>query len=154
LSKAKVKKTVKRKKTKKVVAKHVSRVKKKPVKKKNIPTKKKKLGRPPKQFSQEVIDRISDLAFQGCQARTIGAIIDCDEDTLKRHFTPLLVKKRAERKEWLRRQQNKAAKASVPSMLIFLGKNDLNQTDKQDITSGGNAIAPPTLIIHDDRKKK
>ena len=113
-----------------------------------------KLGRPPIVWTKEMKERIADLAFQGCQARTIASIIEVDEDTLKRHFTPLLQKKRAERKEWLRRAQNKAITEKVPSMLIFLGKNDLNQTDKRDITSGGEVLAAPTMVIHKPEGKE
>lgn len=48
-------------------------------------------------------------------------------------------KKRAERKVWLRKIQDRQAK-SFPAMSIFLGKNELEQTDKQDVTSGGKPV--------------
>ncbi len=100
----------------------------------------KKLGRPEKQFTRYQITKIGKLAFQGCQNRTIATIIGCEHHTLKKHFYPLLSKKRAERKAWLRDVQCvRAVKDSSSAMIIFLGKNELDQVDKHEVggTDGG-----------------
>lgn len=89
---------------------------------------------------------MGELAFAGCQNNTIATIMDIPIHTLTRHFGKLLSKKRCERKFNLRKQQNKAAEAGVPAMLIFLGKNVLGQKDKQDITSDGESITPQIIV--------
>ena len=113
----------------------------------------KKIGRPLRVFTPEQIDQMQQYALNGCVNNTIASLMDIPIDTLERRFKKVLIKKRAERKNILRIAQNKAVTAGVPSMLIFLGKNDLGQTDKYDTTSGGKPIAAPTIIVHDPRKR-
>lgn len=105
------------------------------------------LGRPKKSFTDEEIAQMSKYAFEGCQNTTIANLMDISIDTLQLHFKTLLCKKRCERKLRLRQQQNKAAKGGNPALLIFLGKNYLDQTDKRDITSGGEQIGAPTMVV-------
>ncbi len=89
-------------------------------------------GRPKSTFSDEQIQEMSDYALNGCQNNTIATIMDIPMTSLKRHFGKLLTKKRCERKFKLREAQTKLVKNN-PAMAIFLGKNELNQTDKQVI---------------------
>jgi len=89
-------------------------------------------GRPKYEFTDEQIVKAEELAFKGCQNRTIARILGCDDDTIKKYLSPQLDKKRAERKVWLREVQNIRAKEDkTGAVAIFLGKNELNQTDKQ-----------------------
>lgn len=77
------------------------------------------------------------MAFNGCQNNTIATLMDIPINTLIRHFGKLLTKKRAERKNALREAQTqKAIKTKDTAMLCFLGKNELDQTDKQEIKHG------------------
>lgn len=85
-------------------------------------------GRPPVVLDE---DRIARLAFTGCKNSEIAHILGCDDETLKNNFSPILDKKRAERKAALRSKQTEKALTGDTPMLIFLGKNDLEQTDKQ-----------------------
>lgn len=71
------------------------------------------------------------MAFNGCKNSEIANILGCDDETLKNNYSLILDKKRAERREALRaKQTERALKGDIP-MLIFLGKNELDQTDKQ-----------------------
>ncbi len=89
-------------------------------------------GRPKSSFSDEQVQEMSEHALAGCQNNTISTLMDIPKSTLIRHFGKLLTKKRAERKSNLRCIQTLLA-ASNPAMAIFLGKNELEQVDKQEI---------------------
>ena len=110
--------------------------KKKGAKKKRVSAKQKCLGRPPHKFTNDQINRMSQLALSGCQNNTIATIMDINIDTLLLHFKKLLTQKRCERKYILRTQQNTAAKKGNPALLIFLGKNELDQVDKREEVHG------------------
>ena len=85
-------------------------------------------GRPPIKLDEE---RIGRLAFSGCKNSEIAHVVGCDDQTLTNNYSLILDKKRAERKAALRsKQTERALKGDIP-MLIFLGKNDLEQTDRQ-----------------------
>ena len=92
------------------------------------------MARPLRKFTDKQIVEMQKYALEGCQNNTIATLMDIPIVTLERRFGKLLTKKRCERKYKLRRDQNKAAKAGNPALLIFLGKNELGQTDKQEIT--------------------
>lgn len=100
-----------------------------------------KAGRPKREFSDATVKKIADYAVEGCSTRTIAALLDVPEKTLRDNFPALLSKKRAERRYNLRVAQNKAANAGNPAILIFLGKNELGQTDKQEINAGKETLA-------------
>lgn len=89
-------------------------------------------GRPERVFTEEEIATIDELALINCKDYTIANIIGCDSETLKAHFSERMIKKRAEFKAKLRGYQEKMAKTNT-AMAIFLGKNELDQADKQEI---------------------
>lgn len=78
-------------------------------------------------------DEVIKYALAGCYDKTIARLTGIPETTLKRRCGVLISKKRAERKYNIREAQDKAVKAGVPAVLIFLGKNELGQTDRQDL---------------------
>ena len=90
------------------------------------------MARPKRQFSDKQVQEMEGYALDGCQNNTIATILDIPMTTLKRRFGKLLTKKRCERKQILRHNQSSLA-VNNPAMAIFLGKNELNQTDKQII---------------------
>ena len=125
------------------------KTKKKATKKK---TSKKKPGRPKRKFSIKVVKRIEELAFKGCQTRTIAAIMGIPEQTLRDNFRGVLEKKRAERKEWLRDVQNTRAKNdNSAAIAIFLGKNELDQVDRKEISGPGGEPIPLTIVHFGDK---
>lgn len=93
-------------------------------------------GRPPKQIDEK---QFKNLCAIHCTVEEIAAVNDCSVDTVrewcKRTFgeTFAVVYKRfaAAGNASLRRSQFKMAEKSVP-MAIFLGKNWLNQSDKNE----------------------
>jgi len=91
---------------------------------------KRKVGRPRRHFTPEQIEQMENYAFNGCQNNTIACLMGIPQQTLEDNFREQLTKKRAERKLRLRTQQNAAAAKGNPALLIFLGKNYLEQSDK------------------------
>jgi DNA-binding NarL/FixJ family response regulator len=91
--------------------------------------------------------KIGKLAFQGCKNSEIALIIGCDDETLKNNYSRILDKKRAERRAAFRETQTLKALAGDTAMLIFLGKNELEQSDKQDVNHSGSVAIPVTFIM-------
>lgn len=73
---------------------------------------------------------VAQMAFDGASNREIGDILGIDHKTVANRFSPLLNKKRAERRVGLRKAQTAAALAGDKTMLVWLGKQELGQTDK------------------------
>lgn len=85
------------------------------------------MGRPKLQIDPE---RVLRLARWHCPYTEIAADVGCSVDTLERRFADLIAKGREQGKRSLRRMQWKAARAGNVVMLIWLGKQYLNQTEK------------------------
>ncbi len=86
-------------------------------------------GRPAFVFPEQAEQVIDGAAFAGSPDREIAALFGCSQATLKTHFQPILVKARARRRISIRTWQMNAAKKGVPALLIWLGKNELDQRD-------------------------
>lgn len=95
---------------------------------------------------KRVIDEreVIKYALAGCYDKTIARLTGIPETTLKRRCGVLISKKRAERKYNIRAAQDKAIKQGNPALLIFLGKNELGQVDKQEIETKHVSVAPMT----------
>lgn len=98
-------------------------------------TAKKKVGRKPKVFTPAQWEQMGSYALAGCQNGTIAALMDIPKNTLIDHCRTFLHKKRCQRKLILRKAQNKHLEKN-PIMCIFLGKNELGQSDKQETVHG------------------
>ena len=72
------------------------------------------------------------MGLNNCNTETIANALNIPVNTLKRHFGRLLKTKRAEHRALLRAWQTELARNNS-QMAIFLGKNELDQTDKQEI---------------------
>jgi hypothetical protein len=98
---------------------------------------------PSKPLTNDDLQRIISMVRIQCTADEICQVFDMSRDTLNRrleehgeeNFSTLYKKHRAEGKASLRRAQWQFALAGNPSLLIWLGKNELGQTDqiKQEI---------------------
>lgn len=103
------------------------------------------VGRPRLDLDPNLIE---DLAGIGCTMIEISKICKCSVDTLERNFADVIEKGREEMKMSLRRRQlevahkgSKDKEVASVTMLIWLGKQHLNQRDKQEITGvDGGAI--------------
>jgi hypothetical protein len=125
----------------------------KKAKKKVAKKAKRKVGKPKRVFTDAQIKKMKKLALNGCQNNTIASIMGIPVQTIVDNFREVLTKKRAERKNDLRTHQNTAAKKGNPALLIFLGKNELDQADKQDIDLGLNKDTITLLGLIDGSSK-
>lgn len=90
------------------------------------------MARPKRQFTDEDEQKMYKYALSGCQNGTISTLMCIPLSTLVRRFGAVLREKRAERKYNLRNNQTNLSEHN-PAMAIFLGKNELDQVDKQII---------------------
>jgi len=79
------------------------------------------------------------LAAMGCNDREIATWFDCNEDTLRNNFSGIIAKGREDLKQSLRRAQIRLALSGNATMLIWLGKNILGQSDNP---MDSEALAP------------
>jgi hypothetical protein len=85
-------------------------------------------------------EQVQKLAAIGCTHQEISDIVGCSHDTLTRRFRKEIEFGRANAKASLRRKQWETALSGNVTMLIWLGKQVLGQSDKQEITQGGEII--------------
>ena len=78
-------------------------------------------------------DKVEQLASFGCTNREIASYFECSESLLSKSYSSFITKGRDKGKIRLRQLQYKAAERGNTSMLIWLGKQLLGQTDKQEI---------------------
>jgi hypothetical protein len=99
-----------------------------------------KVGRPKKEINYNLVDSLCEIQ---CTGEEIAAVLDIDYDTLnaalKRDkgvgFSDYFSQKRNVGKKSLRRRQWQAAiDDGNTTMLIWLGKQFLGQSDKQELT--------------------
>lgn len=88
-------------------------------------------------------DDVYKLATMGCPDREIAEWFDISESTLRYNFSSYLTKARAQLKQRLRQAQLRTAIDGNPTMLVWLGKNILGQTDNP-INSEANQPLPWT----------
>ena len=78
-------------------------------------------------------EKVEQLASFGCTNREIASYFECSESLLSKSYSSFITKGRDKGKIRLRQLQYKAAERGNTSMLIWLGKQILGQTDKQEI---------------------
>lgn len=99
----------------------------------------KKTGRPEKQIDKEQFEKLCQLQ---CTIEEFCCYFDCDDKTLTKWckktygkgFSEIFNIKRGNGKISLRRKQFAVALEGNPTMLIWLGRNLLGQTDKIDLS--------------------
>ena len=95
-------------------------------------------GRPRKEIDWSIFENLCKIQ---CTQESICAFFEVDSSTLNRHvkeqygesFAEVFAKKRTLGHNSLRQKQFEVALKGNPTMLIFLGKNYLKQSDKQEI---------------------
>ncbi len=93
--------------------------------------------------------QVERMAAIGCTDTEIATVLNISESYLKRRAADALKRGRARLKRSLRRKQvHLAMKGNVP-MLIWLGKQYLNQRDRQDVTQSGEEIKIAERIVTD-----
>ena len=123
----------------------------------NSPTSKKKTGPKPKDLvtvevtgyevgrgiTKKVVfdEDVYKLATMGCSDREIATWFDIKEDTLRYNFAEIIAKGREDMKQSLRRAQIRLALSGNATMLIWLGKNILGQSENP-VNNEANAPLP------------
>jgi hypothetical protein len=95
---------------------------------------------------------VEALASIMCTNAEIAAVLDCSSDTLERRFTAVLEKGRLKGKQSLRRKQYQLAMDGNATLLIWLGKQHLGQSERQETAlTGGvnltNTTETPAQIV-------
>ena len=92
---------------------------------------KKAVGRP-KKYDIDT-KQVEQLASFGCTNIEIGSFFGCSPDLLEKSYSEFLAKGRDKGKIKLRQLQWRSAERGNTTMLIWLGKQLLGQTDRQEI---------------------
>ena len=113
------------------------------------PPKKNKGGRPKGAVKEVNMELVRELASIGCTMPEISACAKVSIDTLERRCMTTIKEGQAEGKQSLRHHQFQVATAGNPTMLIWLGKQYLEQTDKVENTGkGGKDLHPPSIQVN------
>ena len=96
---------------------------------------KRKRGRPKLDIDS---DKVEMLASLGCSTVEIAKLHNCDEHTIRKRFKEELERGRESMKIKLRQLQWKQAENGNTSLLIFLGKQYLGQSDRNELELVGN----------------
>tara|TARA_Y100000401_G_C8250653_1_gene187971 strand:- start:312 stop:641 length:330 start_codon:yes stop_codon:yes gene_type:complete len=89
------------------------------------------MARPKKKIEES---KVEQLASFGCTNTEIASFFNVNESTIRRGFAEYLTKGRDKGKIRLRQMQWKAAEGGNVSMLIWLGKQVLGQTEQPTLT--------------------
>lgn len=120
----------------------------------STPEPKKKRGRPQKQFDKRMFESMCEMH---CTQIEIAHIFDCDTDTINAwcnreygcNFSEIYNKKVSNGNMSLRRIQFRMAESGSERMAIWLGKQWLGQTDKQEIDMSADISAESRREIED-----
>ena len=116
------------------------------------------MGKPKKQVDFELVDKLLEIQ---CTQREVLSVIGVSKDTLKARirenfdmsWNDYAEDKRRVGKTSLRRAQfQKAVESGNATMLIWLGKQMLGQSDKQEIENTNYEM--PTVLVDDTEDTK
>ena len=93
----------------------------------------------PKKFNIKPTE-VKKLAKYGCTNLEIADFYGCDESLLRKSYSEYLTKGRAKGKMRLRQLQWQSAEKGNTSMLIFLGKQMLGQTDNPEASEASEPL--------------
>jgi|TARA_R100001244_G_scaffold125113_1_gene95066 hypothetical protein len=96
---------------------------------------KKQAGRPAMDISS---DKVEMLASFGCSTVEIAKLHNCSENTIRVRFREEIERGRESMKIKLRQLQWKSCEQGSNAMLIFLGKQYLGQSDRNEFELVGN----------------
>jgi hypothetical protein len=105
------------------------------------------MARPEIEIDGKLVLKFASL---GCKTTEIADYFGCSVDTIDRRFAEELKKGRANLRMSLRQWQLDAARNGNASLLIWLGKQMLDQKDQIDVSSD----SPLSLTLNYERKKK
>lgn len=97
--------------------------------------------------------QVVELAKVGCTVEEMAAILRCSKDTLNVRFATEIAQGRSDMKERLRRAQLKLALAGNATMLIWLGKCILKQSEQVQPEATDADDEPGRQELLDELKK-
>lgn len=98
------------------------------------------------------LEQVTALAKIGCTFEEMATVLKCSAKTLQRRYVQRINEGRLDAKASLRKWQWDAAKRGSPALLIWLGKQELGQTDKNSLTGkDGGPIITETHDVTDER---
>ena len=89
--------------------------------------------------------QVEKLASYGCTVREVANFFGCSEDLIKKSYSQFMTKGKDKGKIRLRQMQWRSAENGSVPMQIWLGKQVLGQSDKQEITE----VKPIDDIVFD-----
>ena len=89
--------------------------------------------------------QVEKLASYGCTVREVANFFGCSEDLIKKSYSQFMTKGKDKGKIRLRQMQWRSAENGSVPMQLWLGKQVLGQTDKQELTE----IKPIDDIVFD-----
>lgn len=88
------------------------------------------MARPRKKIDPE---QVLKLAAINCSYEEMAAVLKCDESTLTRRFAQVIKEGRANGRMSLKRKQYEVAMGGNVGMLVWLGKQLLDQKERSEI---------------------
>lgn len=101
------------------------------------------MARPKLEIDPKIVEA---MAYAGAPNTDIAAFLGVNEGTIRKRFSDLLEKTRAGRRTKLREYQWELAKKGNPAMLIWLGKQYLGQSDKQETKTDGTIVVKEKAV--------
>jgi hypothetical protein len=98
------------------------------------------VARPKKAISSEQVYKLAQLGATHCE---IAGFFDCERSTISKRFSQEIAKGHNEQRIKLRRLQMQAAERGNITMLIWLGKTLLDQSEN----SNDQKDVPTTFIV-------
>ena len=90
-------------------------------------------------------EQVEKLAALGCTNSEIASFFGCSKDLISKSYSTNVTKGKERGKTRLRQMQWRSAEKGSVSMQIWLGKQVLGQTDRQEVTE----VRPIDDIIFD-----
>jgi hypothetical protein len=110
-------------------------------------------GRPKKVVDYALVEKLANIQ---CTEVEISEILEISTRTLQKdkEFLRIYKKGLESGKSSLRRLQWKAAEKGNPTMLVWLGKQYLNQKDRSEVEQHNINTEMPTIIVDDSVESK
>lgn len=109
----------------------------------------------PKKYTVDT-GEVEKLASYGCTMVEIADFFDCTVDIVKKSYSLFYTKGRQSLKKRLRMAQIDLALSGNATMQIWLGKQYLEQSDKQEIDLSGKLKFEKieVVVVHKNRKEE
>lgn len=100
------------------------------------------MARPQKKIDPKQVEQ---LAAINCSHAEMAAVLGCSADTLERRFAAVIKEGRGKGNVSLKRKQWQAAMDGNITMMIWLGKQNLGQRDRQEVEMNPNPERPANI---------